>query len=55
MPGAEPLELFFIWNELIEENAGALGSKWLPSHRSIDSADSAIASTVESLSAELLT
>ncbi len=39
----------------IAETAGALGRRWLPSHRSIDSADLAIAATAIRAGTELLT
>jgi predicted nucleic acid-binding protein len=48
----------FVWHPvdtLIAERAGELGRKWLPSHRSIDSADLAIAATVTVTGCELLT
>jgi len=48
----------FIWHPvdtLIAERAGAMGRKWLPSHRSIDGADLAIAATVIVTGCELLT
>jgi hypothetical protein len=48
----------FIWHPvdtLIAERAGELGRKWLPSHRSIDSADLAIAATVIVTGCELFT
>jgi predicted nucleic acid-binding protein len=47
-----------IWHpvdEGVAELAGELGREWLPSHRSIDSADLAIAGTVLRLGAELMT
>ena len=39
----------------IAEQAGALGREWLPSHRSIDGADLAIAATALRTGARLLT
>jgi predicted nucleic acid-binding protein len=48
----------FIWHPVdddIAERAGALGRQWLPSHRSIDGADLAIAATVLQADARLLT
>lgn len=39
----------------VAERAGALGRRWLPSHRGIDGADLAIAATAELLHARLLT
>jgi predicted nucleic acid-binding protein len=48
----------FIWHPvdtLIAERAGEMGRKWLPSHRSIDSADLAIAATVIVTGCELFT
>ena len=48
----------FIWHPvdtLISERAGELGRTWLSSHRSIDSADLAIAATVVVTGCELLT
>lgn len=36
-------------------DAGALGRRWLPSHRGIDAADLVIAATAQRLGAELLT
>lgn len=47
-----------VWHQVdaaIAEEAGALGRKWLPSHRSIDGADLAIAATTIRLDARLLT
>jgi len=48
----------FVWHPvdtLIAERAGEMGRKWLPSHRSIDSADLAIAATVIVTGCELFT
>jgi hypothetical protein len=48
----------FVWHPvdaLIAERAGALGRRWLPSHRSIDGADLAIAATALVTGCELLT
>lgn len=48
----------FIWHSVdasIAESAGELGRKWLPSHRSIDSADLAIAATAIVVDVKLLT
>lgn len=48
----------FIWHPvdtLIAERAGELGRTWLSSHRSIDSADLAIAATAVVAGCELLT
>lgn len=39
----------------VAEEAGALGRRWLPSHRGIDSADLAIAATAILISGRLLT
>jgi predicted nucleic acid-binding protein len=47
-----------IWHPVdaeIAERAGELGRQWLPSHRSIDGADLAIAATVLQADARLLT
>lgn len=47
-----------VWHPVdaeVAEVAGELGRQWLPSHRSIDSADLAIAATAIRLGAELLT
>ncbi|MDA8354968.1 MAG: type II toxin-antitoxin system VapC family toxin [Actinomycetota bacterium] len=47
-----------VWHPVdseIAEEAGALGRRWLPSHRTIDSADLAIAATVVRTGARLLT
>lgn len=47
-----------VWHPVDEstaERAGALGRRWLPSHRGIDGADLAIAATTDLLSARLLT
>jgi len=56
--GTRALLSIFIWHSvdtLISERAGELGRRWLPSHRSIDSADLAIAATVLVTGCELLT
>jgi hypothetical protein len=48
----------FIWHPvdtLIAERAGELGRRWLPSHRSIDGADLAIAATAMVTGCKLLT
>ena len=48
----------FIWHPvdtLIAERAGELGRRWLSSHRSIDSADLAIAATAMVTGCKLLT
>lgn len=48
----------FAWHsvdEKIAEIAGALGRRWLPGNRGIDSADLAIAATKIALDAQLLT
>lgn len=42
-------------DERIAELAGEFGRRWLPSHRSIDGADLAIAATAQALGAQLLT
>ncbi|MFT4230201.1 MAG: type II toxin-antitoxin system VapC family toxin [Microbacterium sp.] len=42
-------------DERVADIAGALGWRWLPSHRGIDSADLAIAATAVVLDARLLT
>lgn len=42
-------------DEDVAETAGELGRRWLPSHRSIDGADLAIAATALLLEARLLT
>ena len=39
----------------VDEDAGALGRTWLPSHPTIDGADLAIAATALRLGADLLT
>ncbi|MFN2606542.1 MAG: type II toxin-antitoxin system VapC family toxin [Acidimicrobiales bacterium] len=39
----------------VAERAGALGRRWLPSHRSVDGADLAIAATAMLIGARLLT
>lgn len=39
----------------VAEEAGALGRRWLPSHRTIDGADLAIAATANRIGARLLT
>jgi predicted nucleic acid-binding protein len=47
--GTRALLSVFIWHPVdtsIAERAGELGRQWLPSHRSIDGADLAIAATV---------
>ena len=47
-----------IWHPVdagVAEDAGALGRDWLPSHRSIDSADLVIAATARRADARLLT
>ncbi len=47
-----------IWHSVdadIAEAAGALGRRWLPSHRTIDGADLAIAATAIRVGAALLT
>ena len=47
-----------VWHPVdaeIAEEAGALGRQWLPSHRTIDSADLAIAATAIRTGARLLT
>jgi predicted nucleic acid-binding protein len=47
-----------VWHPVdadIAEEAGALGRQWLPSHRTIDSADLAIAATAVRTDARLLT
>jgi predicted nucleic acid-binding protein len=56
--GTLALLSIFFWhpiNTLISERAGELGRRWLPSHRSIDSAHLAIATTVIVTGCELLT
>ncbi len=48
----------FAWHpvdEVVAEEAGALGRRWLPSHHTIDGADLAIAATATLLEARLLT
>lgn len=48
----------FVWHsvdDLIAERAGELGRQWLSSHRSIDSADLAIAATAIVAECKLLT
>jgi predicted nucleic acid-binding protein len=48
----------FLWHPidaLIAERAGELGRRWIPSHRSIDSADLAIAATAMVTDCQLLT
>lgn len=47
-----------VWHPVdaeIAEEAGALGRRWLPSHRAIDSADLAIAATAIRTDSQLLT
>jgi len=47
-----------VWHPVdadVAEDAGALGRTWLPSHRSIDSADLVIAATAKRADARLLT
>lgn len=47
-----------IWHPVdsqVAEEAGALGRRWLPSHHTIDSADLAIAATVQLTGLTLLT
>lgn len=47
-----------VWHDLdadVAEEAGALGRRWLPSHRGIDAADLAVAATALLVPAELLT
>ena len=47
-----------VWHPVdsqVAEEAGALGRRWLPSHHSIDSADLAIAATVQLSGSTLLT
>lgn len=47
-----------IWHPVdaeVAEDAGALGRRWLPSHRTIDGADLAIAATAVRIGARLLT
>ena len=47
-----------VWHPVdaeIAEEAGCLGRQWLPSHRTIDSADLAIAATAVCIDARLLT
>jgi hypothetical protein len=56
--GTRSLLSVFIWHPvdtLIAERAGELGRQWLPSHRSIDSADLAIAATVIVTGCQLFT
>lgn len=46
------------WHDVdadVAQEAGALGRRWLPSHRGLDSADLAIAATAVLLDARLLT
>lgn len=48
----------FIWHPVdadVAEEAGALGREWLPGHRTIDSADLAIAATAIRSGSRLLT
>jgi predicted nucleic acid-binding protein len=61
-PGEEPstrsLLSALIWHPVdaeVAERAGALGREWLPSHRTIDSADLAIAATAQLTGLPLLT
>ena len=56
--GTRALLSIFTWHPvdtLIAERAGELGRNWLSSHRSIDSADLAIAATAELTGCDLLT
>lgn len=61
-PGEEgPTRAFLaalVWHPVdadVAEEAGALGRRWLPSHRGIDGADLAIAATAIRADAHLLT
>jgi|SRR5579875_1771467 len=54
----ESLLSTLVWHpvdEAVAKEAGALGRRWLPSHRGIDSADLAIAATATLIGARLLT
>jgi predicted nucleic acid-binding protein len=56
--GTRALLSIFNWHPvdaLIAERAGELGRRWLPSHRSIDGADLAIAATAMVIGSQLLT
>ena len=56
--GTRALLSTLVWHPVdaeIAEQAGALGREWLPSHRTIDSADLAIAATAARTNARLLT
>ena len=56
--GTRLLMSTLVWHpvdERVAERAGALGRRWLPSHRGIDGADLAIAATAVELDARLLT
>lgn len=56
--GTRSLLLTLIWHPVdsqVAEEAGALGRRWLPSHRSIDGADLAVAATAIRTGARLLT
>ena len=47
--------IWHVVDEQVAEMAGALGRQWLPSHHTIDSADLAIAATVQLAGLPLLT
>lgn len=56
--GTRSLLLTLVWHPVdseVAEEAGALGRRWLPSHRAIDGADLAIAATAIRTGARLLT
>lgn len=56
--GTRSLLSTLAWHEVdaaVAEEAGALGRRWLPSHRGLDSADLAIAATAILVGARLLT
>lgn len=56
--GTRSLLLTLVWHPVdseVAEEAGALGRRWLPTHRAIDGADLAIAATAIRTGARLLT
>lgn len=58
LAATEMLLSTLVWHPVdggVAQRAGALGQRWLPSHRGIDSAALAIAATAELLGARLLT
>ena len=56
--GTRSLLSVLVWHPVdddVAEEAGALGRRWLPSHRNIDGADLAIAATAIRTGSRLLT